>query len=99
MAVGQCNGRKRLTDLEIMVIGAIAGGASDLETAARLCVSETTVRQRARSAMRKWAVSDRGQMVSLWADANGGASSAPRARSLQDAASAASEERASGAPT
>jgi len=77
MAVGQRNGRARLSDLETMVIVAIAGGASDLETAARLCVSETTVRQRARSAVRKWAVSDRGQMVSLWADATGGASGEP----------------------
>jgi DNA-binding NarL/FixJ family response regulator len=69
MAIEQRNGRKRLTDFEVAIIAAIAGGASDLEVAAQLYLSQEAVRRHVRSAMRKWAARDRRQIVSLWADA------------------------------
>jgi DNA-binding NarL/FixJ family response regulator len=77
MATEQRNGRTRLTDLEAVIIAAVAGGASDLEAAAHLYLSEQAVRRHVRSAMRKWAASDRRQMVSLWTDANSGISGDP----------------------
>lgn len=77
MAIGQRNGRKPLTDLETAVIAAIAQGASDLEVAAGLYLSEEAVRRHVRSAMGKWTASDRRQMVSLWTDATNGVSSGP----------------------
>lgn len=60
------NSRKQLSNLEARVIAAIATGASDIETAAQLYIYEGSVRRVIRSAMRKWGVADRGQLLSLW---------------------------------
>ena len=70
--MGTLNGHQRLTDLEASVIAAIAGGASDREAAARLRIYEDTVRLRLRSAMRRWAASDRRQLLVLWRAAQPG---------------------------
>lgn len=57
------------SSLEAAVITAIAGGATAIEVAGRLCLYEDTVRRPRRSVMRSRAASDRQQMVLLLADA------------------------------
>lgn len=64
--MGTFNGYRQLSYVEAAIIAALAGGASDMEAAARLHLYDDTVRRYLRSAMRRWAATDRQHLLSLW---------------------------------